>query len=250
MNREDKLRAILNNISSEDVLLTMSLKGYNIGLEPKTSDYENVARALKEGKVEILFGWFWTHDHVVNLQKSSFKDVSPDDIEKYLSELYRIIHKKDDLHWIERINLFHAFGLTRLSEQKRALKMIEDKFGYKGDSRKIVNLTDVSASNVSLMLKNANSIDALHLIDTLNDAKLMALFAKYQIYYYGSKVGVLNAMKGYVGTSKEALIPHTIASMISTQRLLEQEKEYIYDNIIYDMPLKVRNRLMSIREHN
>lgn len=235
---------------AEIELLKLAAHGIDVNLAPSVTDFNNILANLKSRKLSVFFKWFWKHSDVHEFSQKYTNRINPDDISWYLSKLIEVTTHRNSLHWVERINLFHTFGLCRFFGNKRGLQIIESIPGIKRRMNKINSLSDLSASNVTLMLKESNTLDSIKLIDHIPDRSLLKVYSAYQVYYYGGFNNLLSVLRDYKNSPKQVIIPQTIAGLFLSEPtsiiIAKNSRERIYDEILNNMPQKVVHSLEKL----
>lgn len=240
----------LHDRQPEIGLLRLATKGVDTNLLPSEDDFVKITDSLKRRRLVILFRWFWRHGDVARLAEHLSRGVYSEGLEWYLTELSKIVITEEDLHWVERINLFHVYGLSRLFGKEAGVKLIE-KFPYfSKTSRNVGSLADLSACNVALMLKEAEVTESIKVIDAVSDPSLLAQYGMYQIYYYKGMLELIDKLKEYASSPKQSIIPQTIAGIFEAEPhsllLTRACREMIYDELIVPMPGAVAHKLETL----
>jgi len=234
-------------------LLGLASRGINMNLSPTIDDFQLIVESLKRKKMGVLFKWFWKHSDVVRFAEEFMREVGAENLNWYLYELTKITARKESLHWLERINLFHTYGLSRLIDKDSGLKIMRSFPFFARGTKLIASLSDLSACNVSLMLNDADSIESLHLLDLFSDRSLLAQYGLYQIYYYGGISELIDTLGKYVSSPKEVIVPQTIAGLFEAEPrsllLADSVRDRIYDEILGLMPRKVLKTIEKMDKH-
>ncbi|MCX6010306.1 MAG: hypothetical protein NTW48_09840, partial [Chloroflexi bacterium] len=79
----------------------------------------------------------------------------------------------------------------------------------------IRTLTDMSAYNVIAMLSFNDIEETTTILQKLKEyPRLLSVFARYQIYYYGGVEGVIETMKKYLSDQKIMMIPQSATALL------------------------------------
>lgn len=243
IRKKDTLPAVQPELE----LLRLASRGVNTNLAPTESDFRYIVESIKSRKLVILFKWFWRHQDVDDFRDHFASEIDPHDLHFYINELLKILELQQDMHWIERINLFHIYGLSRLVQMDPDL-VTENQLKLETLRKSEVrSLTDISEWNSILMIKNASSIDSLELLELIQKPDLLAEFGLYQLYYYQGLKILFRVLKDYLNTERNVIIPQTIAGLFQaepkTLLLSNTFREQIYDEIILRLPCKVATKL-------
>lgn len=240
----------MQRYQTEVELLNLAARGVDPNLSPNLNDFRFIVESLRNRKIVLLFKWFWKHSEVVNFSESFAEEIDPSDFEYYFIQLLKIIKKRESLHWLERINLFHVYGLSRLLDRRSSLKIIGDYSLTTTKNKTIKSLNDISAYNVFLMLNDAPINDSIAMIDLINTQTLLAEYGLYQLYYYGGISQLIDTLKLYIKSPKEVIIPQTLAGLFAAEPksllLGNKIRQRIYDEILYSLPNKVQLKLEKI----
>lgn len=242
-----------HELQPEIELLKIAVHGIDTNLSPSKKDFQEIIDNIASKKVSILFKWFWRHSDVVEFSKFIQNNINQDNLNWYVNKLIEFTSHNRPLHWLERINLFHSFGLCRLidnTDQKKRLKTIEKVACVGRKDCQIKSLSDISAYNIALILKHADSSDSLEIFTKVNSSSLLSIYSAYQIYYYDGFENLLNFLQEYTDSPKQVIIPQTIAGLFlsepSSVLLSKKSRERIYDDILGRMPKKVKTSLEKL----
>ena len=107
---------------------------------------------------------------------------------------------------------------------------------FKKKEKSIISISDLSACNVSLMLRDASAKDSIKLIHSIKNRSLLSDYGMYKIYYYEGISNLLDTLKAYLSSSKQVIIPQTIAGLFEAEPhsiiLTKRIKERIYDELL------------------
>lgn len=235
-------------------LLGLASRGTEMNLYPTIDDFRLIVENLKQKKMVVLFKWFWKHSDVVRFAEDFVMEVGAENLDWYLHELTKITANRKSLHWLERINLFHTYGLSRLIDKDSGAKIMRSFPFFAKGTKRIASLSDLSACNVSLMLRKADSVESLGLLDSFSDRSLLAEYGLYQIYYYGGISELIDTLGQYVCSPKEVIIPQTIAGLFEAEPrsllLSDSVRDRIYDEVLRVMPRKVLHTIEKMDKHH
>ena len=121
-------------------------------------------------KVGIYFPEFWNHEEVRELKilPSGLFDV--DNLIAVTTKLWKVVFYRDEdsVHWVERINLFHLFGLLRIYG-KAAPAKTSDLLGS------VCNRPIAGGSNSMALVSAINAKDALENRDIVDETEFFRL---------------------------------------------------------------------------
>ena len=231
----NKLKAIISSSTPEATLLTFARFGSSPKKQPNSSDFKAVVSSINMAEPRIIFPWFWKHNDVLRFSEKFVSNIDKSKLTKIICETCNILNIEKS-HWIERVNLFHLFGVARLIAiaDEELLQLLENiKQVHSG-------LIGVSATNANLLAKNADTKDAMMVIRKLSAENLKHIFAEYQIYYYEGLGNLIQVLSGYIGTPKEVFIPATVNSIISSYNLSKELTNLLMDSLVAKLPQTAR----------
>lgn len=177
-------------------------------------DFVDVVSKIKQRQQVILFKSYWSHDAVKTLSSDYLVNLSDEDLNWYIHFLLSMIENRTNTHWVERINIFHSFGLAARKNSHFMSNLIRERYLPRCNNN-INNFVDYSAINM-VSFSGDSIFSSLSIIEKLmENVKLMQGIGNYNINYYGNVIELSNIMSSYLGTSKESIVPQTIASTLS-----------------------------------
>lgn len=228
----NKLKEIISRSIPEETMLTLARFGNAPKKQPDNSDFETVVSSINIAEPRIIFPWFWKHHDVFRFREQSISKIDQSKLVKIISDTCSILDFQNS-HWIERVNLFHLFGVSRLfpivDEKLVTLQEKTIRHVHSG-------LIGVSATNANLLAKDADVKDAIMVVKKLSDENLKKVFAEYQIYYYDGLDNLIRVLSNYIGTPKEVLIPPTVNSIVSCLNLRKEYTELLMDTLVSRLP--------------
>jgi len=240
--RVSKLRETISSEAPEIVALKLARYGAQPPQKnPSDIDFKNVLSAINSGELQIIFPWFWQHDDAI-----FFKEKYSDQIDQY--QLFKIISETVEImdtsepHWVERVNLFHLFGVSRLFE-KTDRNVLHLQETYRTATR--YGLVSISALNANYLSKHADSKDASNIIKRLEETHLTTSYAEYQLFYYGGFANLVRALEEYIGTIKEIMVPTSIWSIKNTFKLNSLHETALQDKVVARLPKSARKLVMG-----
>lgn len=235
-----------NNRFEKYLVNSLSLRVGDMNYSNYQVDFEKIINSLSNREFTILFPFYWNH-HTVEEFRNKFKEnVRYDDYSWYLNTLSEVI-KNRNIHWVEKINLFHCFGFTRYFDFDSG-ELISNGLKVNLDNVKdFSSLIDISAYTWISTKQEFDYKDIIPYLKILKkNTELISAFAMYQIYYYGGVKECLNILNKYLFDSKKSIVvPHTILSLLFVERNLifeevREEKEMML-NIFENLPVSVRD---------
>jgi len=257
MQRAEQLKAYFAGILPEDHLINLAEHGVDISttIESESNPAHKVYSNIKERHFTLLFPWFWTHQIVAQFCQAYHADLTSEDVRWYLTQLQAVMKMQRDVHWLERVNLFHAFGLSRLvADEAPMLEIIENQFGYRPhcEHRRIETLTDMSAYNVIAMLSFDDVEETTTLLRKLEEQpRILPVFAKYQIYYYGGSDSLIETLKSYQSDRKAVMIPQSAAALLwlpesGGSERVGKVQERVREELLPSLPISVVNSIERV----
>lgn len=232
----NKLKETISSGTPEATLLALARFGNAPRQSPSFSDFETVASLINLAEARIIFPWFWKHNDVLRFRDQFISQIDQSRLCQIIADTSVIIDIATS-HWIERVNLFHLFGVSRLFEKvdEEILRLQEKSF-----SQIRSGLIGVSATNANLLAKGADAKDAIMVIEKLSAEHLKRTFAEYQIYYYEGLDNLIKVLSSYIGTPKEVLIPATVNSIISSYHLTDEHYNLFMEALVTKLPQPAR----------
>ena len=232
----DKLKNAIASSGPEATMLTLARFGNAPRRPPGFSDFETVIASINLAEPRIIFPWFWRHNDVIRFRDQFISQIDQSKLCHIIAGTCAIIDISTS-HWIERVNLFHLFGVSRLFEKvdDEILRLQEKAF-----SQIHSGLIGVSATNANLLAKGADAKDAIMVIERLSAEQLKRTFAEYQIYYYDGIDNLIKVLSSYIGTPKEVLIPATVNSIISSFPSTDNLYNLFIDSLVAKLPRTAR----------
>ena len=205
--------------------------------KPVESDFIRMVSDINNGKPQIIFSWFWHHDDVKLFSDNYLSKIDQDMFYKLLDETLSIVNISE-AHWIEKVNLFHLFGLSKYVRNKD-IQELQNTY----QTRNNYGLVSISALTSKYLSKEAESKDANKIMNAFEKSTAIQFYAEYQLYYYGGLENLIQKLKQYIGTPKEILIPTTLYSINSTFGSDQFNNAKINENIIDYLPKSTRSLL-------
>lgn len=218
---------VTNQESEESSVLALARCGGAPFSQPNEIDLARLIDDINNRRIKIHIPWFWRHTVVSEFSLKYVNSLDTDALMDVVSQTEGKCLKRD-VHWLEKVNLFHLYGLCRL-------KGTEPKFSKnisESASQQSLALSHLSAKNSELLVKGADAKDAIYCIDHMKSRKMIRIFAEYQLYYYGGIRAVMEKLEQYVGTSKESIVPTTVFALKHTFELDYEEEKFLSDRIL------------------
>jgi len=232
----DKLKKTISRGTPEASMLALARFGSEPRQSPSFSDFGIIVSSINLAEPRIIFPWFWKHNDVLRFRNKFINQIDQSKLCKIIADTSAIVDIAES-HWIERVNLFHLFGVSRLFEKvdEEILRLQETSF-----SQIRSGLIGVSATNANLLAKGADAKDAIMVIEKLSAEHLKRTFAEYQIYYYEGLDNLIKVLSSYIGTPKEFLIPATVNSIISSYHLTDEHYNLFMEALVTKLPQPAR----------
>ncbi len=204
----------------ERELLDLAAEGISLPTDSSPAEMKRLAEGLRQRKVDLYFPFFWTHNDVFSLHKKYLKNVSLDDVLWYFNELFRIVGDRypDKLHWMERSNIYHTFGLIRLlgkADRKTAIRTVQKAIDHQNRD-KVKSIIEISAHSTLAVLQERDAEGMKSFLEELISVpNILRFYGSYQIYYYGGFENCVTRLEKYTQTSNEIFIPQSMLSLLS-----------------------------------
>jgi hypothetical protein len=232
-------------------LLHLSNEGVPIPQEVPDGDMQGLVNGLKAGQCELYFSRYWTHGDVRKLRVNYLESVGIEEVLKYLAKVYYLMAKRrdEDIHWIERINLFHFYGLLRILGTSRidvASHIIAGQI--QGSKARRRTLVDVSAYNAKAVLDGKDPRDITEVLTLFEENPYLARdFGNYQIYYHGNILTCIDELADDLRSTRKVPVPHSVLALRFVAELRGEASaglvERIMDRLYSPLPRDVKNRL-------
>jgi hypothetical protein len=206
----------------ERTLLDLAFEGVHFARCADRKSMHHLVTCLRSRRPELYFPFFWTHADVDKLEKTFLSSISVDDVIWYICALKEILGDRypHKLHWMERSNLYHIFGLLRLvgkTDRKAALKAIRNVFGHRVVT-KPKSIIDISSYSSLAILEEREAREMKGFAEKLlENPMVLRFYGSYQIYYYGGFDNCVDGLAKYASSSKQIFIPQSILSLVAIQ---------------------------------
>jgi hypothetical protein len=206
----------------ERTLLDLASEGVPFTRGADRKSMHHLVTSLRSRRPELYFPFFWTHADVDKLKKIFLSSISVDDVVWYLCALKEILGDRypHKLHWMERSNLYHIFGLLRLvgkADRKVALEAIKDAFGHRLIT-KPKGIVDISAYSALAILEEREAREMKGFAEKLLETpRVLRFYGSYQVYYYGGLDNCVDSLAKYASYGNQIFIPQSILSLIAIQ---------------------------------
>lgn len=211
----------------ESTLLVLSRCGGAPKARPTSEDFSAIVENINSGQAQILFPWFWTHEDVREFRSNWASKIDPDLLIRIIDDCHEIFQGKST-HWIERVNLFHLYGLSRMvslaTKDSTHLSHISTELAP--------GLVAISARNTELIRCGADAAEAMKVIKILEDRKISRIYAEYLLFYYGGIEKTIDVLSTYIGRNEETVIPAAIVALTSTFDISKRIYQAITERLI------------------
>ncbi len=212
----------------ESTLLVLSRCGGAPRSRPTSEDFSTIVEKINSGQAQIFFPWFWTHEDVREFRSNWASKIDSDLLIRIIDDCHGLCQGKST-HWIERINLFHLYGLSRMvslaTKDSTHLSHISTELAP--------GLVAISAGNTQLIRGGAtNTTEAMKVIKMLDDRKISRMYAEYQLFYYGGIEKTIDALSTYIGKNEETMIPTAIVALTRTFDISERMSQAITERLV------------------
>jgi hypothetical protein len=234
-----------HTFSPESHLLYLYSEGVPQHNSPTEEDMINLVSGLKKNKMSIYFSQFWRHDEVQCFKSRFSNDIIEDDLIHYLSKVNNLLlaRNDEDVHWIEKINIFHFYGLMRIfgvRDKSRSLTFINkfiDQSKYRNKS-----LIYISAINAKSVLEERDSNDIIEVFSEFKkNPYLIRDFGIYQVYYYKNIHNCINNIRNDLNHRGKVPIPHSVLALLVVCDLLYKDESILKEEIMDELYYKLTN---------
>ena len=216
-------------------------------------DIENIREDLRNRKIRLYFPFYWSHGDVRLLKKLLHEQVDPKDILYVADSISHLVLSRDEscVHWIERINLFHLYGLIRIygaSIYDEALNWIERIIKESTPSRGNALLL-ISAANSKAVLENRDPKDETDFFSIASaEPRVILDFGMYQIFYHGGIVPCIQELESDIKDNQKVPIPGSVLSLLVSCDVHFKHgdpkiKDRIYDQLYSRLPEKSKQAI-------
>lgn len=238
---------------------TQLLYYYCEGIPRHTSvshlDMGKIIDGLNDRRLLIYFPVFWNHDEVREFKNKFSTLINPENLFFVGSKLFKLLSIRDKrcVHWIERINLFHMYGLIRIYGymfKTNALSFLNSV--YTEQSKSIKNdFSIVSAINAKSVLENRDAKDETEFFELVQkNLYLVRDYGNYQMFYYGGIIKCIHELQANLNEQKKVPVPSSVLSLLVSCDLhygIDTDlKTKVYDELYSLMPEKTKFKIDQI----
>lgn len=216
-------------------------------VEISDTDLEEIVDKIKKRQEVVLFKSYWNHEGVTKLSNKYLNRFSDDDLFWYVDFLLEMIERRTQTHWVERINIFHSFGLAARKNPDLMRGAILDKYIPRCSS-KINNFVDYSAKNMMCMA-NGGYDESIQIIEQMSEnVNLMKGIGQYNIKYYTDILSLANKMEAYLRMDRGVIVPQTVASVMAVMANTEYDDEEIdaINDVLHRLHKKIQIKINGL----
>lgn len=181
-------------------------------------DTKKIFDGIREKCMRIYFPIFWNHNEVSQLKRHNCSDIETDKLIAVTNKLSDLILSRDEdcVHWIERINIFHLFGLIRIYGSVIRDKSVQFLRSICSDMVKDSNaFFMVSAINAKSVLEFRDPKDERDFFDLSEKYPFIIRdFGNYQVFYYGGLQACIDELSQDLYKQNKVPIPSSVLSLL------------------------------------
>ena len=219
----------------EQFLLQYARHQHDVEVRPVPTKLTTVIDRIRAQQPRIVFDWFWTHEDVLANAETLKAEVTSESVAQMLRLCVNRMTEREP-RCVERINLFHLFGLLRMFTGGES---IAREVVTKVDVRNF-GLAFISAENFRLLQAQVAPEDTAMAISDARDLGLLDAYAHHQLFYYGGTKGFATAIRQYLGTPKEVFVPLALTAVLSSAPLRNPAASASLSEILELLEPKVR----------
>lgn len=218
----------------EITLLGLARRGGEPYKQPSELELDEMILAINNREPKIFFPWFLSHSTVANINSSSIDAEALNFLIKETT--HRVLNRQP--HWVEKINLFHLYGLCRVIN---TATIVNDNIPVN------MPIAQISANTSNLILNKAPINESYINLKILSSPQAARFYAEYQIYYYNGIENLIAKLSDYKNSYKSIIIPQTIASIYATYKIPHAVHDLIEDKILSGMnlPRKIQGEIFK-----
>lgn len=244
-----------SNYYPETKLLNYYCEGVPRDFDTSNLDMSKIVQALNDKKIKIYFPYYWNQHDLRNFKKKYNVQINPSLIVQVTRRLLELLINRNErsVHWIERINLFHLFGLLRIYGNINSAEVIQfvDTIISSRLKTNINNFILVSAINTKSVLEKRDLKDTTEFFNLAeHDLNIVRDFGNYQMYYHGGILNCINELQSDLGKDNKVPISNSIISLlVACDMYYGIECEYktiIYDKLYSEIHAKAKNTIDRI----
>ena len=227
----------------ESTLLALARCGGAPKSSPTSEEFSTIVEKINSGQAQILFPWFWTHEDVREFRSKWASEIDPDLLIRIINDCHGFCQGKST-HWIERINLFHLYGLLRMvalaPKDLTHLSLLSAELAP--------GLVAISARNTELIRRGTDATEAVKVMKILDNRKTSRMYAEYQLFYYGGIDKTIDVLSTYIGKNEETMIPPALLAFKRTFDISDSIYQVITERLVSQLSssnIKFISRLLE-----
>jgi len=243
---------------AEDHLLSLSCAGVKVPRNAGSDDMRELVEGLRAGKTLLYFPYYWNHRDVRRFLHCFHGKLSADHILRYMSDLTKMRGDREirDLYWMERVNLFHFYGLLRIlgrENRESVVRFIEKQERIRSNRLRAKHsersLIDVSSYNALAVVQERDIADMTPILDMFGShGAVLPCYGKYQMYYYGGISECISQLAADLEKSSRVAVPHSaLALLLILEELDLFDKGNVHQRIMEELvarfPGNVREKI-------
>jgi hypothetical protein len=241
----------ISQFSPECHLLYLYFEGVPQHKKVTRKNMCELVEGLKSRDLRIYFPQYWDHETVRKFKLEFGDKIDEDDIFYYLSRLENLLllRNEKNIHWIEKINIFHFYGLLRIfgkNNKEISISHIDNLIKHR--KKKIKTLIDISALNTKYVVEERDTKNTIDIISNIEDNPgLIRDFGHYQIFYHNGIYNCINEFSMDLNKKGKVPIAHSVLALIVLSELYYKNqpeiKEMIMDRLYSHLNNKVKIKI-------
>lgn len=241
----------INKYSAEAHLLYLYFEGVPQHKQITEDDMRDLVDGLKKHRLKLYFSQYWDHQAVRQFKNKFATHINQDDVFYYLNKVGDLFQSRNEsnIHWIEKINFFHFFGLLRIigNKDRTSSGSYLNNFIKQREGKK-KSLIDISALNTKCVIEERDAKDTVEIFNQIEqDPNLIRDFGHYQVFYHNGIYNCVNEFSFDMQKKGKVPIAHSVLALIVICDLYfknEPElKEFIMDKLYYPLNESVKNKI-------
>lgn len=205
-------------------------------------EYEILLKSLNNRDVKIHLPWFWTHEIKKEFTKSYASKLDMDSLHYIILKTENLCSNRE-LHWIEKTNFFHLYGLCRVA----GFSVPQDSWANNFPAKTPLAFSSLSASNSMLIQNRADAKDSIRSINIIRESNMHRAFSEYQLYYYGGLDHLISNLIPYLGSYKESVIPTSLYAITNTFIFSDDLRDRLYGELVDKLPVNAQVLIGDLR---
>jgi len=237
-------------------------EGVPRGKEVSAEDMRAIITDINNTKLTMYFPQYWNHSDVRRFKALSDNDLDIESVvavSRKLAELL-LVRDSDCVHWLERVNVFHLFGLIRIygdALNSRSLEFLTSIYS-RAHAKSSVSFLLVSAINAMSVLEHRDIGDENRFFNLVRtNPSIVRDFGNYQIHYHGGIHECIQELYCDLNKRNKMPIPSSVLSLLVSCDLHYKDdpavRQRLYDQLYSPLPTQIKDAIdrnyKFVREH-